>query len=215
MYDLYVFVEYAHIHQHIHVCIYRFRVCVCVCVCMTWWCIHFTCTHLCVKENWVFRCTFKFVCIFVCLYVCTYVYACLHVQIITCMYRPPKKWYVVPSLSYSVFSVLNFWWLLVLLGHDAGGTGKAPPSPSSSTVSSSSTTTSYPTDTSIFDLIPMLRTLWPRHYHKEIQKEKTPDKTYVTRSVYGSVNLLVVVCSLASHRHSYIPLIFSSRFIDS
>ena len=29
------------------------------------------------------------------------------------------------------------------------------------------------------------------------------------------VNSLVLVCSLSSHRHSYIPLIFSSRFIDS
>ena len=30
-----------------------------------------------------------------------------------------------------------------------------------------------------------------------------------------SVNSLLLVCSLSSHRHSYIHLIFSSRFIDS
>jgi hypothetical protein len=29
------------------------------------------------------------------------------------------------------------------------------------------------------------------------------------------VNSLLLVCSLSSHRHSYIPLIFGSRFIDS
>ncbi len=34
--------------------------------------------------------------------------------------------------------------------------------------------------------------------------------------VYGRrVNSFVLVCSLSSHRHSYIPLIFGSRFIDS
>jgi hypothetical protein len=34
--------------------------------------------------------------------------------------------------------------------------------------------------------------------------------------VYGRrVNSFVLVCSLSSHRHSYIPLIFDSRFIDS
>jgi hypothetical protein len=35
-------------------------------------------------------------------------------------------------------------------------------------------------------------------------------------TVYGRrVNSFVLVCSLSSHRHSYIPLIFGSRFIDS
>jgi hypothetical protein len=37
-----------------------------------------------------------------------------------------------------------------------------------------------------------------------------------TNPVYERrVNLLVLVCSLSSHRHSYIGFIFSSRFIDS
>ncbi len=37
-----------------------------------------------------------------------------------------------------------------------------------------------------------------------------------TNPVYGRrVNSFVLVCSLSSHRHSYIPLIFGSRFIDS
>jgi hypothetical protein len=37
-----------------------------------------------------------------------------------------------------------------------------------------------------------------------------------TNPVYGRrVNFFVLVCSLSSHRHSYIPLIFVSRFIDS
>jgi hypothetical protein len=38
----------------------------------------------------------------------------------------------------------------------------------------------------------------------------TTNPVYVRR-----VNSLVLVCSLSSHRHSYIHLIFSSRFIDS
>jgi hypothetical protein len=34
--------------------------------------------------------------------------------------------------------------------------------------------------------------------------------------VYGRrVNSFVLVCSLSSHRHFFIPLIFGSRFIDS
>jgi hypothetical protein len=38
----------------------------------------------------------------------------------------------------------------------------------------------------------------------------------LTNPVYERrVNSLVLVCSLSSHRHSYIGLIFSSRFIDS
>ena len=37
-----------------------------------------------------------------------------------------------------------------------------------------------------------------------------------TNPVYARrVNSLLLVCSLSSHRHSYIPLIFGSRFIDS
>jgi hypothetical protein len=37
-----------------------------------------------------------------------------------------------------------------------------------------------------------------------------------TLPVYARrVNSLLLVCSLSSHRHSYIPLIFGSRFIDS
>ena len=38
----------------------------------------------------------------------------------------------------------------------------------------------------------------------------TTNPGYVRR-----VNSLVLVCSLSSHRHSYMPLIFSSRFLDS
>jgi hypothetical protein len=35
-------------------------------------------------------------------------------------------------------------------------------------------------------------------------------------AVYGRrVNSFVLVCSLSSHRHFFIPLIFGSRFIDS
>ncbi len=42
-----------------------------------------------------------------------------------------------------------------------------------------------------------------------------PTKTK-TNPVYGRrVNSFVLVCSLSSHRHSYIPVIFDSRFIDS
>jgi hypothetical protein len=34
--------------------------------------------------------------------------------------------------------------------------------------------------------------------------------------VYGRrINSFVLVCSLSSHRHFFIPLIFGSRFIDS
>ncbi len=37
-----------------------------------------------------------------------------------------------------------------------------------------------------------------------------------TNPVYGRrVNSFVLVCSLSSHRHFFIPLIFGSRFIDS
>jgi hypothetical protein len=37
-----------------------------------------------------------------------------------------------------------------------------------------------------------------------------------TNPVYGRrVNSFVLVCSLSSHRHLFIPLIFGSRFIDS
>jgi hypothetical protein len=37
-----------------------------------------------------------------------------------------------------------------------------------------------------------------------------------TNQVYARrINSLLLVCSLSSHRHSYIPLIFGSRFIDS
>ncbi len=36
-----------------------------------------------------------------------------------------------------------------------------------------------------------------------------------TSSVCETRNFLVLVCSLSSHRHSYIDFIFSSRFIDS
>jgi hypothetical protein len=37
-----------------------------------------------------------------------------------------------------------------------------------------------------------------------------------TNPVYGRrVNFFVLVCSLSSHRHSYIPLLFDSHFIDS
>jgi len=36
------------------------------------------------------------------------------------------------------------------------------------------------------------------------------------KTVYGRrVNSFVLVCSLSSHRHLFIPLIFGSRFIDS
>ncbi len=41
-------------------------------------------------------------------------------------------------------------------------------------------------------------------------QESTTNPVYVRR-----VNSLVLVCSLSHHRHSYIHLIFSSRFIDS
>jgi hypothetical protein len=46
--------------------------------------------------------------------------------------------------------------------------------------------------------------------------KKNRPKIFKTNPVYGrSVNFFVLVCSLSSHRHSYIPLIFGSRFIDS
>ncbi len=38
----------------------------------------------------------------------------------------------------------------------------------------------------------------------------------LARTFYGRrVNSFVLVCSLSSHRHFFIPLIFGSRFIDS
>jgi hypothetical protein len=39
---------------------------------------------------------------------------------------------------------------------------------------------------------------------------------HITNPVYGRrVNSFVLVCSLSSHRHFFIRLIFGSRFIDS
>jgi hypothetical protein len=43
---------------------------------------------------------------------------------------------------------------------------------------------------------------------KKKKKEKTGNPVFLR-------NFLVLICSLSSHRHSYIDFIFSSRFIDS
>ncbi len=56
---------------------------------------------------------------------------------------------------------------------------------------------------------PFVRGRGKKNVTSKYQRQKT-------NPVYGRrVNLFVLVCSLSSHRHSYIPLIFSSRFIDS
>ena len=43
----------------------------------------------------------------------------------------------------------------------------------------------------------------------------THDNTQTNPVYPRSVNSLLLVCSLSSHRHSYILFVFGSRFIDS
>jgi hypothetical protein len=46
-------------------------------------------------------------------------------------------------------------------------------------------------------------------------KKRRKCEVFLQRHMMRVINFLVLVCSLSSHRHSHIHLIFSSRFIDS
>ncbi len=54
-----------------------------------------------------------------------------------------------------------------------------------------------------------------RFFLSPLREAKKNGRPYLD-PVYGRrVNSFVLVCSLSSHRHLFIPLIFGSRFVDS